>query len=73
MNAKRALSSREVCARLETEAPLLLQRHKDATASVTTVLNRLVAYGEASAVTLATGRRAWEWVTNTEPCAKEIG
>jgi hypothetical protein len=35
-------------------------------ASVTTVLNRLVAYGEARAVALDTGRRAWQWVADSE-------
>jgi hypothetical protein len=33
-------------------------------ASVTTVLNRLVDYGEAQAV-VANGRRAWRWVAET--------
>jgi hypothetical protein len=33
---------------------------------VTTVLNRLVAYGEAKAVSLDNGRRAWEWVAESD-------
>jgi len=41
----------------------LLARHKDPMASVTTVLNRLVDYGEAQAV-VANGRRAWRWVAD---------
>jgi hypothetical protein len=32
-------------------------------ASVTTVLNRLVDYGEAEAV-MVSGRRAWRWVAD---------
>jgi hypothetical protein len=36
-------------------------------ASVTTVLNRLVAYGEANAVALENGRRAWRWVADAAP------
>jgi hypothetical protein len=47
----------------------MIAHHKDSLASVTTVLNRLVEYGEARAVTLENGRRAWLWVqtdTNTQ-------
>jgi hypothetical protein len=44
-------------------------RHKDPLASVTTVLNRLVEYGEARAVVNEHGRRAWEWVAEAGPAA----
>ena len=64
MEANRALSAREVCDRIQQKTPPLLARHKDPMASVTTVLNRLVAYGEARAVTLDKGRRAWQWVAD---------
>ncbi len=47
MDANRALSARDVCDRIQERAPPMLARHKDPMASVTTVLNRLVAYGEA--------------------------
>lgn len=67
MEAKRALSAREVCAQIQEKMPLILERHKDPMASVTTVLNRLVAYGEAKAVTVDNGRRSWMWVADTEP------
>jgi hypothetical protein len=62
MDANRPLSARDVCDRIQQKFPLVLARHKDRMASVTTVLNRLVAYGEARAVALDNGRRAWEWV-----------
>jgi hypothetical protein len=65
MEASRALSAREVCDRIQEKMPPMLERHKDPIASVTTVLNRLVAYGEAKAVTLENGRRAWIWVADT--------
>jgi hypothetical protein len=39
-------------------------RHKDPLASVTTVLNRLVEYGEARSVVGQNGKRAWEWVAD---------
>src|ERR1035437_7102831 len=47
MEVRRPLGAREVCAELERYAPAILARHKDPLASVTTVLNRLVDYGEA--------------------------
>src|SRR5205085_1915228 len=44
----------------------ILMRHKDPMASVTTVLNRLVDYGEARSLTNDRGRRVWEWVSETD-------
>jgi len=67
MDANRALSARDVCDRIQQKMPPMLERHKDPMASVTTVLNRLVAYGEAKAVALDNGRRAWQWVAGAEP------
>jgi hypothetical protein len=66
MDSNRPLSARDVCDRLLEKSPPLLARHKDPMASVTTVLNRLVAYGEARAVALDNGRRAWQWVADVE-------
>jgi chorismate mutase len=66
MTANRALSSREVREWMMKEAPLVLKRHKDPTASITTVLNRLVAYGEAKALTLDNGHRAWQWLSDLD-------
>jgi hypothetical protein len=65
MDANRALSARDVCERIREKMPPMLDRHKDPMASVTTVLNRLVAYGEAKAVALDNGRRAWQWVADS--------
>ena len=65
MDANRALSARDVCDRIQEKAPPMLARHKEPMASVTTVLNRLVAYGEAKAVVLDNGRRAWQWVADS--------
>src|SRR5580704_17156015 len=72
MDANRAFSARDVCDRIQEKAPPLLARHKDPMASVTTVLNRLVAYGEAKAVSLDNGRRAWQWVADTESESTEL-
>src|SRR5271155_4663829 len=66
MDANRALSARDVCDRIQEKAPPMLTRHKDPMASVTTVLNRLVSYGEAKAVSLDNGRRAWQWVADSD-------
>ncbi len=63
MEARRPLGVRDVCADLDRRAPNLLSRHKDPLASVTTVLNRLVEYGEARSLTNDRGRRVWEWVS----------
>ena len=64
MEAKRPLAAREVCEEIQQRVPPLLSRHKDPLASVTTVLNRLVEYGEARSMVRENGRRAWEWVSD---------
>src|ERR1039457_5186103 len=66
MEVRRPLGAREVCAELERYAPAILARHKDPLASVTTVLNRLVDYGEARSLSNDRGRRVWEWISATE-------
>jgi len=66
MEARGPLGAREVCQELERRASDILVRHKDPMASVTTVLNRLVEYGEARSLTNDRGRRVWEWVSETE-------
>src|SRR5262249_21410411 len=63
IEAGRPLGAREVCELIQRRLPPLLERHKDPLASVTTVLNRLVEYGEARPVVRENGRRAWEWVS----------
>ena len=70
MEANRPLGAREVCEQLQQRMPPVLLRHKDPLASVTTVLNRLVEYGEARSLTNERGRRVWEWVSdNTQVAA----
>ena len=61
MEANRPLGAQEVCEQLQGRIPLVLLHHQDPAASVTTVLNRLVAYGEALKVHDENGRRAWQW------------
>jgi hypothetical protein len=62
--ANRPLNSSEMCEELRKKFPEVASRHKDPTASVTTVLNRLVAYGEAVPSKDSHGRRAWQWVAD---------
>lgn len=62
--ANRPLNSSEMCDELRRKFPEVASRHKDPTASVTTVLNRLVAYGEAVPSKDSQGRRAWQWVAD---------
>src|SRR5580765_6957454 len=64
MEAARPLGAREVCEHIQQRIPPVLLRHKDPLASVTTVLNRLVEYGEARTVVRENGRRAWQWVAD---------
>ena len=64
MEAGRAMSARDICDYFHQKMPSLLAHHKDPMASVTTVLNRLVDYGEAQAVAAHNGRRAWIWVAD---------
>ena len=64
MEADRPLAAREVCEHIQQRIPPVLLRHKDPLASVTTVLNRLVEYGEARTVVRENGRRAWQWVSD---------
>lgn len=66
MEARGPLGAREMCQELERRAPEMLARHKDPLASVTTVLNRLVDYGEARSLANDRGRRVWEWVSESD-------
>jgi hypothetical protein len=72
MEVRRPLGAREVCIELERYAPAILARHKDPLASVTTVLNRLVDYGEARSLSNDRGRRVWEWISESEALADAI-
>lgn len=64
MEAAAPLGAREVCEHIQRKTPPVLLHHKDPLASVTTVLNRLVDYGEARSLVRENGRRAWQWVAD---------
>jgi hypothetical protein len=64
MEAEGPITTRESCERIQREIPDVLLRHKDLVASVTTVLSRLVEYGEVRASVSLNGRRTWQWITD---------
>lgn len=66
MESGHAMNARDICDYFQEKMPALLARHKDPMASVTTVLNRLVDYGEAQPV-VSNGRRAWLWIAEGRP------
>lgn len=66
IESKSPLTGREVVAQMQERFAGVLVNHKDPLASVTTVLNRLVAYGEARSEVNAGGKRTWEWIADRE-------
>ena len=66
MEARNPVTAREVCAHVQQKAAPVLKKHKDPLASVTTVLNRLVDYGEARSIINQQGKRAFIWVAEEE-------
>jgi len=66
MESPTSLSVREVCELLKTKFPGVLEKHKKPTASVTTVLNRLVEYDEARSSQIEGKGRVWQWVAERE-------
>lgn len=61
MDSRSPMTARAVCDCIREKNAAILTHHKDPIASVTTVLNRLVAYGEAESLVLDIGKRAWKW------------
>jgi hypothetical protein len=64
MNAERHLSAREVRDRVVDRLPSLA-KHRDSLASVTTILNRLIRYGEAQRLRDETGVHRWAWAAQS--------
>jgi hypothetical protein len=58
LDVNESLGVQDMLARVQQKNPRLLQHHKDPAASITTILNRLVQYGEAK-VTFEGNRRTW--------------
>lgn len=64
--AENALSAREVCSLLQQHFPTVLQHNNNPMASVTTILNRLVKYGEARAFNGDGRGRVWQVIDRDE-------
>jgi len=67
MESRMPLGVRQGCDELRRRFPDLAQRHKDLSASVTTVFHRLVGYAEARCFLDSQGTRVWEWITERVP------
>jgi len=70
MESRRPMGARDVCDEIQRTGPALLANHKHPTASITTILRRLVDYGEAKAMRGDDGQCAWLWVA--ERASKSI-
>jgi hypothetical protein len=57
------LTSHQVRDKLRFQG-LEIEQHKDPVATVTTILGRLVEYGEAVTMIRADGKRTWMWMEN---------
>ena len=60
-SAQRPMSILEVRNELQRTMPALISRHKDPIATISTILSRLVDYGQATVSANGRGRRAWLW------------
>jgi hypothetical protein len=62
MSSTHPLTSHEVVTRIRSTDDALLRNHKDAVATVTSILYRLQSYGETAASANLPRRRAWVWI-----------
>jgi hypothetical protein len=61
MQATRPMSLRDVCDEIQGMMPDVLARNKTPMSAISTVLRRLVEYGEATALRGDDGQRLWLW------------
>jgi hypothetical protein len=66
LQSDRPLSIRDCSAGLQRYFPDLAARHKNLTASIRTVLGRLVEAGQARRINNENSERAWEWIGERE-------
>jgi hypothetical protein len=62
LGARRPMGVLDVCNEIQRTLPALLARHKDPMATVSTILSRLVEYGQATVSSGDRGSRLWSWV-----------
>ena len=72
MESRTPLGVRQGCDELRRRFPELAQRHKDLSASVSTIFHRLEGYAEARCFPDSRGMRVWEWITEREPVSRSI-
>ena len=72
MESQTPLGVRQGCDELRRRFPELAQRHKDLSASVSTIFHRLEGYAEARCFPDGQGTRVWEWITEREPVSQSI-
>jgi hypothetical protein len=63
MESDLPLTTQRILEEIQGRQPNLLAHHKSPVASITTILNRLVHYGEARVTTTLSGKKAWRWAT----------
>jgi chorismate mutase len=66
------MRAREATAELRRRFPDLARRHKDLTASVTTVFHRFAKYAEARCFLDEEGVRVWQWAVRPGNTRKEL-
>ena len=66
------MRAREATTELRRRFPELARRHKDLTASVTTVFHRFVKYAEARCFHDEEGVRVWQWAVRPGNTGKEL-
>src|SRR5258708_24458138 len=71
MQSRAPLPLRYFLDELRRKFPEVADRHKDLSASVTTVFHRLATYGEAHWSEDEKGGRVWEWVAETRSSTDE--
>ena len=63
MESNQPLTTQGMLDEIQRRQPSLLAHHKSPVASITTILNRLVHYGEARVTTTLSGKKGWQWAT----------
>lgn len=63
MESSQSLTTQGMLDEIQRRQPNLLAHHKSPVASITTILNRLVHYGEARVTTTLSGKKGWQWAT----------
>ena len=67
MESSLPLTAHEVWHEIQRRQPHLVAHHKSPIASITTVMSRLVKYGEAQTFTTPAGRKAFRWAAPVLP------